>query len=160
MCMGNQFVSFNWMDVTTSKYTDGGKKVNPNEDKDFQVLMNKLGSNAPGLKLSCAWFNADFSDFFFLFFCCNSTREYTLNASKGNLWLKVQFLPQLTYSWRMLWTSDHHQQSFTVREYKIAAFNASKSSLAGKIAQGIIGLFKEKYRKMLVHPLVTLTIPE
>lgn len=29
--------------------------------------MNKLGSNAPGLKLSCARFHAHFTDFFYFF---------------------------------------------------------------------------------------------
>lgn len=43
------------------------KKIFNKEDKDFQVLMNRLGSNAPGLKLSCARLNAHFSDFFFFF---------------------------------------------------------------------------------------------
>lgn len=40
------------------------KNVYSSEDKDFPVLMNKLGRNAQGLQLSCAQINAHISDFF------------------------------------------------------------------------------------------------
>lgn len=55
MGMRNQFVSFKRLHATASKC---GEKFFSNEDKDFQVLMNKSGSNALGFKMSCDWFHA------------------------------------------------------------------------------------------------------